>query len=225
MTIYPFACYIGDSKSQNRKKEKMSTTGNFQESITAQDAREQQRLQLAEYVAQQPPSRQAFHRWMKALEIASLVIVAALFILALVLSFNWKNVQTQAIPTAWFVFAGSLSLTMLLVGLHAVILQAFPPVGGLRSSIARSYAPFSAAARQSKFVTGRAATNLGWGTVVLALVTAAFWGVFAYAAWTLNLAILAPMITFLGVLLGVTIAASIIYSLIRSIYRSLSHSH
>jgi len=203
----------------------MSTTGNVQESVSAQDVREQRKLQLAEYVAQQPPSKQVFHRWMKALEIASLVIVAALFILALVLSFSWRNVQTQAIPTAWFVFAGSISLSMLLVGLHTVILRAFPPVGGLSYSIARSYSPISAAARQSKFVSGRAAANLGWGTIVLALVTGAFWGVFAYAAWTMNLAILAPMITFLGVLLGVVIAVSIIYSIIHSVYRSISHSH
>ena len=203
----------------------MDNTGSLDKTVTTQDAREQHKRQLAQYVAQQPASRQAFHRWMKALEIASLVIIAALFILALVLSFNWKNVPTQAIPTAWFVFVGSFSLTMLLVGLHAVILQVFPPVGGLPYSITRSYAPFRAPVKQSKFVTGREAVKQGWGIVVLALVAAAFWGVFAYAAWTVNMTILTPMITVLAVLLGVGIVASIIFSIIRSIYRSVSHSH
>ena len=202
----------------------MNNTGNVQESLTAKEAREQHELQLAQYVAQQPASKQAFHRWMKGLEVASLVIFAAVFILALYLSINWTNVPTQAIPTAWFAFVGSFSLTMVLVGLHAAILRVFPPIGGLPFSMVRAYNPIKVPVKQAKFVTGGEAVNKGWGTVVLGVVAGAFWAVFAYAAWTVNMAILTPLITILAVILGIGIAVSILYSILRSVFRSISRS-
>jgi hypothetical protein len=110
----------------------MNSTVSIEGAGTKKEAKEQLKLQLAQYMAEQPESMQEFHRLMKDMEIASLVIVAALFILAMVVSIDWTSVPPQAIPTAWFAFVGSFSLTILLVGLHAIILRAFPPVGGLQ---------------------------------------------------------------------------------------------
>jgi len=202
----------------------MTATGSFPDTVTAKDDREQLKLQLAEYVAEQPESRQAFHKLMKDLEIASLVFVAALFILAMVVSIDWTSVPPQAIPTAWFAFVGSFSLTILLVGLHAIILRAFPPVGGLQYSMVHGYSPVRMPAKQSKFVTGREAVIKGWGVVVMGLIAGAFWAVFGYASWTINMAILTPMITILAYVLGIGIACSIVYSIFSSIFRSISRS-
>ena len=198
----------------------MNNTGNVQESLTAKEAREQHELQLAQYVAQQPASKQAFHRWMKGLEVASLVIFAAVFILAMVVSINWTNVPPQAIPTAWFAFVGSFTLTIVLVGLHAVILGAFPPVVGLQAAMLRASSPIKVPGKQSKFVTGRKAMGQGWGLVVLGLIVGAFFAVFAWSAWTVNWVILTPMITVLGVLMGVGIAVSILFTMFQKIFKS-----
>jgi hypothetical protein len=202
----------------------MISTASVQEVGSKKAAREQLKLQLAQYVAEQPESMRMFHRLMKDLEIASLVIVAALFILALYVSIDWTSVPPQAIPTAWFAFVGSFSLTILLVGLHAIILRAFPPVGGLQYSMVHGYSPVRVPGKQSKFVTGREAVIKGWGVVVMGLVVGAFWAVFGYAAWTMNMAILTPMITILATALGIGIAVSIVYSIFTSIFRSISRS-
>jgi hypothetical protein len=202
----------------------MNNTASLKGIGTKKEAKEQLKLQLAQYVAEQPESRQTVHRWMKDLEVASLVIVAALFILAMVVSIDWTNVPPQAIPTAWFAFVGSFSLTIMLVGLHAVILRAFPPVGGLQYSMVHGYSPIRVPGKQSKFVTGREAVIKGWGVVVMGVVAGAFWVVFAYASWTINTAILAPMITILATMLGIGIAFSIVFSIFRSVFRSISRS-
>lgn len=43
----------------------------------ASSTRQEIRVHLAEYLSQQPATKQAFHKWMKALEVASLAIIAA----------------------------------------------------------------------------------------------------------------------------------------------------
>ena len=202
----------------------MNSTASIQGVGTKKEAKEQLKLQLAQYVAEQPESRQAFHRLMKNLEIASLGFVAALFILAMYVSIDWRSVPTQAIPTAWFAFVGSFSLTIVLVGLHAIILRVFPPVGGLQYSMVHGYSPIRVPGKQSKFVTGREAVIKGWGVVVMGLIAGAFWAVFGYASWTINMAILTPMITILATVLGVGIAISIVYSIFTSIFRAISRS-
>jgi hypothetical protein len=202
----------------------MNSTVSIQGVGTKKEAREQLKLQLTQYVSEQPESRQAFDRWMKGLEVASLGLVAALFLLAMVVSIGWTNVPSQAIPTAWFAFVGSFSLTIVLVGLHAIILQAFPPVGGLQSSMVHGYSPIRVPGKQSRFVTGREAVMKGWGVVVMGLIAGAFWAVFGYASWTINMAILTPMITILAYVLGIGIAFSIVYSIFTSIFRSISRS-
>lgn len=202
----------------------MYSTASVKEIGTKKEVREQLKLQLAEYVALQPESRQAFHRWMKDLEIASLGLVAALFILAMVVSIDWTRVPPQAIPTAWFAFVGSFSITILLVGLHAILLRVFPPVGGLQYSMVHGYSPIRVPGKQSRFVTGREAVIKGWGVVLMGVTVGAFWAVFAYAAWTMNMTILTPMITILATVLGVGIAISIVISILTSIFRSISRS-
>lgn len=204
----------------------MESTGDIQKTLTAKEASMLHKQQLAQYVAQQPPASQALHKWMKALENASLLIPAVLFVLALYLSFAWQNLPwnltTSAIPTAWFAFVGSFCITILLFGLHAVLLQAFPPVEGMTYSTVRAYNPLKTPTRQTKFYTGRQALNRGWGIVVAAVLGCAFWGVFAWAAWNENWAILTPMITVLAYILGISIAVSIIYSIVRSIFRAIT---
>jgi hypothetical protein len=73
------------------------------------------RAQLAEYVAQQPPAKQSFHKWMRILEWVSLALPVGVFAVALYLSFTWKSVPGQAIAAAWFCFPVSLTPFFLLV--------------------------------------------------------------------------------------------------------------
>lgn len=202
----------------------MINTASVQEGGSKKAVKEQLKLQLAQYVAEQPESRQAFHRLMKGLEITSLGFVIALFIIALYVSIDWTSVPPQAIPTAWFAFVGSFSLTIVLVGLHAIILQAFPPVGGLQYSMVHGYSPIRVPGKQSRFVTGREAVIKGWGVVVMGLIAGAFWAVFGYASWTINMAILTPMITILAYVLGIGIAASIVISIFQAIFKSVTRT-
>jgi hypothetical protein len=198
----------------------MNNTGSVQGSVTDKEAKEQLKLQLAQYVEQQPASKQAFHRWMKGLEVASLVIVAAVFILAMYVSINWTNVPTQAIHTAWFAFVESFTLTIVLVGLHAAILRAFPPIVGPQAAMVRASSPIKVPGKQSKFVTGRKAVGQGWGLVVLGVVVGAFWGLIAYATWTVNWAMLKPLISILAIVFCVGLVFSLIYTTIQKISKS-----
>ena len=202
----------------------MNQTATIQGVGTKKEAREQLKLQLAQYLEQQPASKQAFHRWMKALEVASLVSVTAVFILAMYVSINWTSVPGTAIATAWFAFPGSFSLTVLLLGLHTVILKAFPPVVGLHTVALQASSPIKVPGKQSKFVTGRAAVGRGWGLVVLGVVVGAFWGLFAYSVWTLNMALLEPLIRILGTVMGVGIAISILFMMVYTVIQKISKS-
>jgi hypothetical protein len=147
-----------------------------------------------------------FHRWMKRLEVASVGIIVAAFIIAMYVSINSKSVPWTAIPIAWFFFVASATPAMVLVGLHAVILRAFPPI--------------VLPGKKQRFVTGREAVWPGWSLILGGLGVAAFWGLFAYSVWTLNLAMLEPLVGILGVVIGVGVAVSVLYSLYRAISRS-----
>ncbi len=76
----------------------MITTKQMEGAVTKQEAIEQLKRQIAQYMEQQPASSRLFHKWMKGLEVASLVFVAAVFILALYVSINWPLVPVKAIP-------------------------------------------------------------------------------------------------------------------------------
>jgi hypothetical protein len=182
----------------------MNSTAVVHKTGTKNDAREQIKLQLAHYLEQQPESAQALHKWMKRLELASLGIIITAFSVALGISIAWKSFNPLTIPVAWFVFAASLSLTVALTGLHAMLLRAFPP----------SLLP----GKKQKFVTGRGAMWGGLRTMAFGLVGCAFWGLFAYAVGTYNLALIAPLATGLGILMGV----AIIFQLVRTTLEKIS---
>ncbi len=176
------------------------------------------RSQLAEYVAQQPASKQSFHKWMQILEWASLALPVGVFAVALYLSITWRTVvPTSAIPTAWFCFPLSFTPFLLLVGIHTIGLQAWPPTGLFGSTI-RIYSPLlNPPSRMQPLQTGKPAVAWGWGTIVVAMIAAAFWGAFIWAVWTTNMALIAVFIQVLGTLLAVIIVAKIVLSIVQKI--------
>lgn len=178
-----------------------------QQEVAMDESKQYLKAQLAEYVEQQPKSKQAIHRWMKRLEVASVGIVPAAFIVAMYVSINWATVPQTAIPITWFFFAASATPAMVLIGLHAVILRAFPPI--------------VLPAKMPQFVTGQRAVSWGWGVMLTAVVIAAFWGLFAYSVWTRNWAMLELLVGILAAVVGVGVAIQVVYSLYRSISRSL----
>jgi len=199
----------------------MKSTISVPEGGTKSEPVQNLRSQLAEYVAQQPASKQTFHKWMRIAEVASLAIPVAVFAVALYVSINWKAVPQTAIPTAWLCLPASVTPFLIIVGVHAVGLRAFPPTGLLGNPLRVAYPiPGGQVSKMLPLRVGRQALVWGWGLVVMALISGAFWGVFAYAAWTVNLAMLEPLIRILASVVGVGIAVSILYSIFRSIFRS-----
>ena len=183
------------------------------------------RSQLAEYVAQQPAAKRSFHQWMQMAELASLAIPVVVFAIALYVSINWQTVPQTAIPTAWLCLPASIAPFLLLVGVHAIVLRVFPPTGLLGNTLRLSYPiPGGQGVKMQSLRVGRRAVGWGSGFVVLALIVAAFWGLFAYATWTVNLAMLEPLIRILASVVGVGIAASIAVSILYSLYRSIFRS-
>ncbi len=189
----------------------MNQTMPAQETIAKNTTREQLKLQIAQYLEQQPESTRVFHKWMKGLEAASLCISIGIFILAMYLSINWQTVGGTAIATAWFAFPVSFSLTVLLYGLHTVVLRALPP--------------FILPGKNEVFVAGSKAVGRGWAFLLSGLAGMAFWGVIAYAVWTFNLSLLQPLISILGVVLGYGIAISILVSIVWAVYQKIVKSH
>ncbi|OGR25623.1 MAG: hypothetical protein A2139_04845 [Desulfobacca sp. RBG_16_60_12] len=184
----------------------MTQTTDVQKSATEKESREHTTLQLAQHLAQQPGSTQALHQWMKRLMVAGVGIIVAAFIVAMYVSIAWKSVNPILIPVAWFAFAASVAPAMVFVGLDAIILRAFPPIVWPR--------------RLPKFVTGSGAVWTGWAFILGALLAATFWGIFAYAVGTFNLAVLEPLIRILGGVVGIGAAISVLYSVYKKASRS-----
>lgn len=178
-------------------------TTNVRKFATDKEAREQLKSQLEQYLAQQPESTQSAHKWMKRLEVASAGIIAAAFLVALYVSIAWKSVNPIVIPIAWFVFAASVAPAMIFVGLDAIILRAFPPAVW--------------PGKLPKFVTGSSAVWRGWAFILLALVTAVFWGFFAYAVGTFNMVMLEPLIRIFAGVVGIGMTVAILYSMFQKV--------
>ena len=193
-----------------------------QNSAADKPSSEQLNAQLASYLEGQPENIRSFHRTMKVLESISFGIIITVFIIALVLSFMWKSIRVEAIPTAWLLLPVSASILMLLIGVHALVLRAFPP-SGLFTTLQRG-SSIHLPRKSQGFVTGKAAEFTAWGLILLGLIAGAFFAVFAWSTWTVNWAILTPMITVLGVLMGVVIAVSIVGGMILSIYQKVFKS-
>lgn len=198
----------------------MDQTANVQRLGTKREAKVQLKQQLAKYVGQQPESTQVFHGWMKRLELASMGLIAVAFIVAMYVSINWTTVSPTTIPIAWFIFAASATPTIVLIGLHAIVLKAFLPVVGMHTSALRASSLFALLGKNRQFVTGSEAVWRGWAFMFLGLLAGAFWGFIAYATWTLNWAMLEPLIGILGVVMGVGIAISILYSMFQKIFKT-----
>jgi hypothetical protein len=176
------------------------------------------RAQLAEYVAQQPVSKQSFHKGMRIAEWVSLAFPVAVFAIALYLSFAWQSVEAKMIPTAWFCFPLSFTPFMLLIGFHAIGLAAFPPTGLLGNALQVSLP--GAGGQVNKVLplrVGRQALVWGWGQIAATLIGAAFWGAFTWAVWTVNMALIAVFIQVLGTLLGVVIVLRIAVSIFQKL--------
>jgi hypothetical protein len=178
-------------------------TTHVQKFAADKEAREQLKMQLAEYLAGQPESKQTTHKWMRFLEAAGMGIIVATFLVALYFSITWKSINPILIPVAWFVFAASVAPAMIFVGLDAITLKAFPPVVWL--------------GKLPKFVTGSNAVWAGWGFILLALVIAAFWGFFAYSVGTFNMTMLEPLIRIFSGVVGVVITVSILYAMFQKV--------
>jgi hypothetical protein len=184
----------------------MSQATNVQKLGTEKEAREQLKLQLAQHLAQQPESTQATHKWMKRLEVAGVGIIAAAFIVALLVSVTWKSVNPIMIPIAWFAFAASAAPAIIFVGLDAIILRAFPPVVW--------------PGKPPKFITGSGAVRTGWAFILGSLLFATLWGFFAYAVGTFNIAMLEPLIRIFSVVVGIGMTVAILYSIFQKISRT-----
>jgi hypothetical protein len=158
------------------------------------------------------------HKVMQVLEVIFITIMASVFITALVLSFLWKSIPTQAIPAAWFLLPTSAAFLTAMIGFHALIINAFPPSSFL--SIFKNGSPMRLPAQPQGFINGNQANGTAWSMVLVGLIAGTFFAVFTWAAWTVNWTILIPLIKILGIVLGVGIAASILVKLASTVVKS-----
>lgn len=182
----------------------MKTESMVQEAGGAGEAKQDAREQMARYLEQQPQSKRTFDKVMKVLELGGLALVAGYVAWAIYVSINW-SVQRE-IAAVWFAFPVSVVVLLVLVGIHAAGLRAFPPVivpGG-----------------PQEFVTGSKAVDMGLGLAVTILIVGAFWGAFAYGMWTENWAMLIPLVGVVAAVAGVGAIIAIISDLYRRFFRS-----
>jgi hypothetical protein len=180
------------------------TDNMVQDAGAASEARLDARAQLAQYVAQQPQSRRTFDKVLKVLELGALALMAGYVAWAIYVSINW-SVQRE-IAAVWVAFPVSVVVLLVLVGIHAAGLRAFPPVivpGG-----------------PQEFVTGSKAVDRGLGLAVTILIVGAFWGAFAYGIWTENWAMLIPLVGVVAAVAGVGAIIALISDLRRRFFRS-----
>jgi TRAP-type C4-dicarboxylate transport system permease small subunit len=184
---------------------------------------QQLKIQLASYLEQQPENIRSFHRVTKVLESITLGIIILIFITALVLSFMWKTIPAGAIPAAWFLLPTSLAGLMLLIAVHSLSLHAYPPSS--LYSLYQGGSPARLFGKYQQFVTGKAADTQAVILILVALIVGAFFAIFAWASWTVNWAVLTPMINISGTALGIVIAVGIVGGMILKTYQKLSKSH
>jgi hypothetical protein len=175
-----------------------------QEAGAANKVKRDPGAQLAQYLAEQPVSRRTFDKVMKVLELAGLALVVGCLAWAIYVSINWS--VPREIAAIWFTFPGSIAVLLILVGVHAAGLRAFPPLGLLSS--------------MQELVTGSKAVAMGVGFAVTVSLVAAFWGAFAWGIWTDNWAILEPLMHVLGVAIGVGVVFAVASDLYKRFFRS-----
>lgn len=173
-------------------------------------SRQEIKVQMAEYLAQQPAAKQAFHKWMKVLEVAGLALLVGVFAVALYVSIRHTAFLGTTIAAAWFAFPVSAVPLMILEGLHTIV---------LRASL-----PWTVNGRPRAFVTGSRAVWSGWVLIAMALAAGAFWGILAYAVWTFDTEMIGGYGRIVGTALGVVIPAAIILGLVSALYRQFVRS-
>jgi len=208
-------------KFTKERRKKMETTSPATKSAAKLSSKEIKAL-VASCLAEQPANMRSFHRLMNVLESISVGIIFLVFIAALVLSFMWQSIPTQAIPTAWFLLPVSGALLLLLISVHGIVLRIFPPSSLYLVLQRGSSIPFSDKTQQ--FRTGKAAVSLGWGLLLLGVVLGGFFATFAWAAWTVNWDFLTPMITVLGTFMGIGITAGIVGGMIAKTVQQIKKS-
>jgi hypothetical protein len=215
MTLYPIewyrACVAEGIAQPNRKKETSileNSLGAQQAVGTAQVANDA-RAQYAQYLEQEPESRLALHRWMKRFQAASIGLVIAVFVKALIVSINWTHTAPLEIAFWWMCFALCGVPLAIFFGLDAIILRAavFP----MRLGAGR---------RQMVTVTGRQAVVMGLGIILVALAWAGLVLGIAYSTVTFNMGMLQTAISIFSVVIGVGVVISILFSLARDVSRT-----
>jgi hypothetical protein len=182
----------------------MNTESTLQAGATG-ETRQEIKAKLVEYMAQQPAWKQTFHKWMQVLEMASLVVIAASFALALYVSINHTAFPGTTIAAAWFAFPVSAVPLLILQGLHCIVLRALLP------SVLTG--------KPHRFVTGSRAVWSAVGLTAIALAAGAFWGGLAWAAWSFDMALIGSYARILGTMLGAVIPAAIFLGLISALYK------
>lgn len=180
----------------------------LQNNVSARSSSSELSAKLVSHLEGKPDNIRGAHWIMQALEIILFAVMVIVFITALVLSLLWKSIPAQTIPAAWFMLPTTIALLTALIGIHAIIINAFPPSSFL--SIFKNGSPVRLPEQPQGFVTGSKANGTAWVMVLVGLIACVFFAVFAWASWTINWTILVPMIKVLGIILGVGIAASIV---------------
>lgn len=164
--------------------------------------------QIAAYVAQQPENVQVWHRQMKRLHVAGVVLIGTAFIAAVYVSSSLTKAGGTTIAAAWLALLVSIMTNLFLYGLHTVILRASPPI--------------LLPGENQAFKTGPKAVSEGWGLMFTAVIGTAFWGLVIYVIWSGRLEadhVLRAM-DFLGPVVGVGVAIAVLVSLYRQFIRS-----
>lgn len=180
------------------------TENMVQEAGAASEAKLDGKAQLAQYLAEQPQSRRTFDKVMKVLELGALALMAGYLAWAIYVSINWS--VPQNIVAVWFVFPVSVVVLLILIGVHAAGLRAFPPIALLSS--------------MQELVTGSKAAATGVGFAAVFLVVGAFWGAFAWGIWTNDWALLEPLVQVLAVVVGVGAVFAVVSDLHKKFFRS-----
>ena len=171
------------------------------------ETREDLKLEIARYMEKLPQSLHVFHKGMKVLELLGMGLILVAFLVALYFSITWKSISPITVPLAWFAFAASGSLLIMLNGVHSAILHAFPT--GILPSKAH------------KLITGSKAILIGLGLIIGGLAYATFWGMMAYGTVTANYELLRPLISLLGIVMGFGITISILVKMVSTTLRKL----
>jgi hypothetical protein len=164
--------------------------------------------QIAAYVTQQPENVQVWHRRMKWLHVAGVVLIGAAFIAAVYVSAALTKAEGTTIAAAWLALLVSIMTNLLLYGLHVVILRASPPIALFGENQA--------------FKTGSKAVSQGWGIMFVAVIGTTFWGLVIYVIWSGRLSgdDVFKAMDFLNPVIGAGVAIAVLVALYRQFIRS-----